>query len=135
MSGLIVQAALIGVLAGGDARWAVRYDEDLMADIARRRGIAVERCLFAHPTLPIGTWAWIRGVRTGHMEHCREADTSADVDTTGQGSSESDRQRHIRTKRVELGFAEAMRICGEGWGGDARSCPVKVWVIPDHSKE
>ena len=133
MTGLILQAALVGVLSGGDARNAVRYDPQLMELMATRRGSAVSSCLFAHPVLPIGGWAWIRGMRTGHMERCRQVDTSQDIDTTGHNSGESDRQRHIRTKRVELGHDEALRICGGGWEGAAMECPVVLWVVPDRA--
>jgi hypothetical protein len=130
--GLAVKAALILALGtGGDIRWAVRYDPDLMKEVAERRGLAVTACMFAHPTLPIGGWAYIRGVRTGHMERCRQVDTSQKRDTTGRNSGESDRARHIRLKRIELGYAESFRICGKGWQGAAKECPVKVWVIPE----
>ena len=132
MTGLVAQAALVGaLLVGGDLRFAVRYDPGVMEGIAEWRGLPVTRCMFAHPTLPIGTRAWIRGNRTGHGEWCDQADTSEDVDTTGRHSSESDRQRHIRLKRVELGYEESFRICGDWWEGAAVECPVEVWVIPD----
>lgn len=133
MVGLIASAALVGVLSGADVRWAVRYDPGGMARMALRRGIPVSPCMFAHPTLAIGSWAWIRGIRTGHMERCRQVDTSQDRDTTGRGSAESDRQRHIRLKRVELGYEESFRICGDWWEGAAVECPVEVWVIPDQA--
>jgi hypothetical protein len=132
IGGLAIQAALALALgAGGDLRWAVRYDPGLMEHMAAKHGLVATGCHFAHPTLPIGTRARIEGVRTGRSEACTQADTSALVDTTGRHSTESDRQRHIRLKRIELGFNESFRICGKGWGGAAKDCPVRVWVIPD----
>ena len=119
------------LLTGGDMRFAVRYDPGLMERIAVKRGIPTEPCLFAHPVTAIGSYAYIRGVRTGHMERCRQADTSQDVDTSGRGSQESDRARHIRLRRVELGYAESVRICPPGWQGKATECEVLVWAIPE----
>jgi len=128
----VAKAVLVWALgAGGDLRFAVRYDPDLMESMALKRGIPIERCLFAHPTLPIGTRARILGLRTGHAELCTQADTSQDRDTTGRNSGESDRARHIRLKRIELGYDESFRICGARWQGAAKECPVRVWVIPN----
>jgi len=120
--GLIVRAALVLALgAGGDLRFAVRYDPGLMEHMAVKRGLSAAGCHFAHPTLPIGTRVRILGIRTGHAEICTQADTSEAID----------RARHIRLKRIELGYNEALRICGKGWGGTAKECPVRVWVIPE----
>jgi hypothetical protein len=131
VTGLVARAALILALGHGELRYAVMYDPDLMAAMAEKRGVAAAECYFAHPTLPIGTRARIRGLVTGHEELCIEADTSAGVDTTGRGSQESDRQRHIRLRRVELGFDEAARICPPGWRGKASECAVWFRVIPE----
>jgi hypothetical protein len=123
VTGLVAQAALIFALGctGYQERLAVRYDPDLMEGIARARGLPITPCLFAHPTLPLGTRARILGVRTGHAEWCDQADTSEDVD----------RARHIRLRRIELSYAASLRICGAQWGGAAVECPVRVWVIPN----
>lgn len=118
---LAVKALLILALgAGGDTRWAVRYDPGGMARVAQRRHLPITPCMFAHPTLPIGTRVRILGLRTGHAELCDQVDTSEAID----------RARHIRLKRIELGYDEALRICGKSWGGAAVECPVSVWVIP-----
>jgi hypothetical protein len=127
--GLVAQAALILALGHGEIRYAVYYRPGLMEAMAVKRGVAGGDCHFAHPTFPIGTRARIRGLRTGHEELCVQADTSQDVDTTGRGSQESDRQRHIRLRRVELGFDEAARICPRGWRGKATECAVVFRVI------
>lgn len=131
VTGLIAGAALVLALGHGELRYAVRYDPELMAAMAYKRGVAAGECYFAHPTLPIGTRAYIRGVRTGHEELCVQADTSQTRDTSGRNSAESDRARHIRLRRVELGFSEALRICPPGWRGAAKECAVVFRVTGD----
>lgn len=117
-------------LGHGELRYAVRYDPELMAAMASKRGVAASECYFAHPTLPIGSRAWITGVQTNHSELCVQADTSAGVDTTGRNSAESDRARHIRLRRIELGYDDALRICPPGWQGKATECAVVFRVMP-----
>lgn len=129
MTGLIAGAALVLGLGHGEIRYAVRYDPGLMAAMAYKRGVVASECYFAHPTLPIGSRAWITGVQTNHSELCVQADTSQSRDTTGRNSAESDRARHIRLRRVELGFSEALRICPPGWQGKATECAVVFRVI------
>lgn len=134
MTGLIAGAALVMALGHGELRYAVRYDPELMAAMASKRGVVTSECYFAHPTLPIGSQAWIRGVRTGHEELCVQADTSQHTDTSGRHSAESDRARHIRLRRIELGYDEARRICPQGWQGKATECAVVFRVIPIRKK-
>lgn len=124
MTGLVAQAIVAFALGHGEIRYAVYYNPGRMEGVAVYRGLSITPCMFAHPTLPIGTRARIRGLRTNHSELCDQRDTSQNVDTTGRGSAESDRARHIRLSRVELGFAEAHRICPRGWQGAAKECAV-----------
>ena len=132
MTGLVTTAALVLALgAGGDTRFAVRYDLGAMGRAAQTHGIPVTDCMFAHPILPLGTRARIRGMRTGHEEICVQGDTSQDRDTTGRNSAESDRARHIRLKRVELSYSASFRICGAGWEGAAVECEIRMWVLPE----
>lgn len=119
MTGLAIQSALLLSLGQGEVRYAVRYDIGGMERVAERRGLAVSDCMFAHPTLPIGSKASITGLVTGHTELCDQRDTSQDVD----------KERHIRLRRVELGFNEAHRICPPGWEGKATECAVIFRVI------
>ncbi len=119
MRGLALGAALMLSLGSQSTEHqAVRYDPGMMERVSGNRGLPVVECMFSHPTLPIGTWVWVKGVKTGHLERCRSTDTSEDVD----------RPRHIRNRTIELGFRESLRICGSRWGGAAKDCPVVVWI-------
>ena len=99
-----------------------------MERVSRVRDLPRVDCMVSSPRYPIGTWVWVYGYTTETLLRCRVTDVSADCDTTGRGSPESDRQRHMRTKReIEVGYTEALRLCGKA-AMDKRpeQCPVLV---------
>lgn len=110
---------------------APRYDPGVMENTARTRGLPLVSCMVSSPTYPIGTKVVIYGYNTDRAALCRVTDESADIDTTGRNSGESDRKRHIRLKRfAELGYREAIVICGRQHINDPPSgCPISVFYF------
>ena len=113
---LLTLAALMGwnVSEG----FAPRYAPHVMEQVARNRGMPRVGCMISSPTLPLGSWVYVWGVRSGVLRHCRITDVS----------KSEDRKRHIRTKRiVELSFDAALEICGiEYIDSQSKECPVLV---------
>lgn len=104
-------------MVGADVRYAVRYDPGGMEHVSEVRKLPIVDCMFAHPTLPIGTWAFVEGAQTGVRRRCRVTDTS----------QPQDKARHIRTKLIELDYWSSLAICPVGWQGARRECMVRVW--------
>lgn len=103
-------------MVGADQRWAVRYAPGVFEQVARNRGMAVERCMVASPVHPLGAWVLVEGANTGRRLRCRVMDVSAPAD----------RQRHIRLRRIEVDPRSGAELCGASWQGRAVECPVKV---------
>jgi len=98
--------------------FAPRYAPGVMEAVARNRDMPRVGCMISSPTLPLGSWVYVWGVRGGVLRHCRITDVSAP----------KDRRRHIRTGRIaELGYPEARDICGiEYINGSSAECPILV---------
>jgi hypothetical protein len=113
---ILTMAALMG--------WAVqegfapRYAPGVMETVARNRDMPRVGCMISSPTLPLGSWVYVWGVRSKVLRHCRITDVSAP----------KDRQRHIRTQRIaELSFDAALAICGvEYIDSQSKECPILV---------
>jgi len=59
--------------------------------------------MVSSPTLPLGSWVWVYGRRTGVLLRCRVTDVS----------HPKDQERHIRTGRIaELSYEVTERLCG-----------------------
>lgn len=123
---LAAKALLILALGAGPVvhtGYAVRYDPGVMERVAARRHIAPAPCMVAWTyarDADIGeTWLRIVGP-TGALE-CLVIDLPQKRDRPGLVE---------RDVEVELGYPSRW-ICGKGWTGRARDCPVRVWVIPN----
>jgi len=104
-----------------------------MEQVARNRGMPQVDCMVSSPRYPLGTWVWVWGDNTGVLLRCRVTDESADTDTSGRGSSESDRERHKRLGwELELGNREARALCGlPAMREPPRGCPITVIRLED----
>ena len=125
---------LLGLLGGEVMQgFAPRYDPGGMERMAKKHGIALDMCHISSAYYPIGTPIYVYGLNTGVLRWCIVSDVSADVDTTGRNSSESDRERHKRTKRIiEVGYAEALSLCGKAHINDPpKRCPVIVYKVEE----
>lgn len=110
---------MILALCAGECQIGVapHYSPGLMEKVADNRGLPRVACMVSSPIYPIGTRVMVYGVRTKTLLECRVTDISAPAD----------RERHIRTRRVvELGFTEAVRLCGQTTEPPGK-CPVVVW--------
>lgn len=114
---------LIGLLGGVVMeRTAARYDPGGMERVAHNRDLPVVSCMIAAPTLEIGEWVYVWGKNTGVLRWCRVTDTSQPWD----------KARHIRTGRIELGYDEAISLCGiEHINDPPRMCPVLVFKLEE----
>ena len=108
----LASAALILALGVWHPAYAVRYDPGVFGEVARNRGMPIVSCMAAHHSLQLGTWIEVEG--PAGSEVARITDTSAPAD----------RERHIRTRRIELSYGCSKRICGRYWQGAAVECPV-----------
>lgn len=113
---LLVWASLMGwqVQEG----YAPRYAKNVMEQVARNRDMPRVGCMISSPTLPLGSWVYVWGVRSQVLRHCRITDVSAP----------KDKERHMRTKRIaELSFDAALGICGiEYIDSQSKECPILV---------
>lgn len=105
--------SLGAALVGADVRYAVRYSPGVFERVAAHRGMAVQSCMVAHPTAPIGAWLLVEGKA---RLRCQVVDTS----------QPKDRPRHIRLRRIEVDPASGARLCGARWQGKASECRVLV---------
>lgn len=107
--------------------YAPRYAPGVMERVSRVRHLPRVACMVSSPRYPIGTWLIVVGVNTNVVERCRVTDVS----------QTRDRARHLRTKReVELGYTEALRICGQAaMRKRPESCPVVVVKLPERGIE
>lgn len=128
--GLARLALLILALGASPSRppdhigYAVRYAPGVMARVARVRHAPRAPCYVAYTLAhdeDIGRlWLRIQGP-AGTIE-CLTIDLPDD--------SKGDRPPLIRRRVwVELGYS-ARWICGAGWTGRARDCPVRIWREP-----
>lgn len=104
-------------MTGAETRWAVRYAPGVFEQVARNRGMAVERCMVASPVHSLGAWLYVEG-RTGARLRCKVLDTS----------KPQDRPRHIRMRTIELDPKSGAILCGIRWQGKASEC--RVFVKP-----
>jgi hypothetical protein len=110
---------MILALCEGDCQvgYAPHYNPGVMERVADNRGLPRTACMVSSPVYPVGTRVLVYGVATKVLLACRVTDVSAP----------KDRVRHIRTRRVvELGFTEAVRLCGQTTE-PPKKCPVVVW--------
>ena len=110
--------------------YAPHYSPGLMARVARNRDLSVVSCMVSSPRYPVGTWVYVVSLKTQTYEYCRVTDVSNPTRTCKQNllRCESDRERHLRTKReVELSYEAALRICGRAAIRDRpEACPITV---------
>lgn len=115
VSGLATGAALILALGVGgpwEARITAHYGPTAFDEVLRNRQewyeagkgpfIPHASCYIAHPTIPLGESVQVWGLNTGKVLRCIVGDTSAPVD----------RARHIRTRLIEIDWANTVTICG-----------------------
>lgn len=107
----LASAALVlalGIGSGGwDHRITAHYRAGKMLEVVQYRNahgwaIPDAQCYIAHPTIPLGEWVQVQGMNTGKVLRCMVADTSQPWD----------RDRHIRTRLVEVDFWSALILCG-----------------------
>lgn len=123
---LLVYAALNdGAIHSGHASY---YARGVMEQVARNREMTRVDCMVSSPRYPLGTWVWVWGANTNTLLHCRVTDVSADIDTSGRRSHESDRERHLRLGwELELGWTEAQRLCSvPAMREPPKGCPILV---------
>lgn len=105
---------------------AVRYNEGVMENVARNRGIPPAACMIAstHATdADMGvTWLEVEGVRTGVKRRC----LTVDLPRPGRDKANLIRRGVL----VELDHASSRDICGASWSGKATECPVRVRTAP-----
>lgn len=125
---LLGQLLLLVALWGGEVHtgYAPRYSPGVMERVARNRDVPLVDCMVSSPRYPIGTWLHILGQNTNTELYCRVTDVSA----------ERDRARHLRTRReVELGYTEALRLCGKQHiNHRPEQCPVVVVKVNNENK-
>jgi hypothetical protein len=106
-------------LGAGSLGWsdhiAAHYAPGYFARVAMRRQLPQATCYVASPQHDIGSWLLVEGVKTGVRRRCLVADTSQPWD----------RQRHVRTRLIELDYDSAGAICGSTRLPN-RDCPVRV---------
>lgn len=90
----------------------MRYDPGVFGEVARNRGMSIVPCMASHPTLPLGTWIEVEGP------------VGTDIARVTDTSAPKDRERHIRTRRIEFSYGCSRHICGQHWQGAAAECPV-----------
>lgn len=96
------------------------YAKGVMERVACNRDMSIVPCMIASPTIPIGTWVNVYGVNTGVVRECRVTDTSA----------QEDKARHIKLRRIELGYNEAISLCGKkAMKGPPEDCPILVFQV------
>ena len=88
MTGLVAQAALAWALGttGWEAGYAARYNELLMHIAAANHGLPMADCMVSDDVARLGSFVWVRGVRTGRLLYCQVSDLS----------KPADRARHLR---------------------------------------
>ena len=112
---LLVWAALHSAVV--ECGYAPHYAPGLMSKVAHNRDMPQAACMVSSPTLPIGSWVWVYGQRTGALLRCRVTDVS----------HPRDRARHLRTRRlVELDYAVTRALCG---ATDEPSAACKVIIV------
>ena len=123
MSRLLVELYIALALLGGEEMtgFAPRYSPGLMERVSRTRDLPPVACMVSSPVYAVGTWVWVWGQNTATVLYCRVTDVSHPRDVA----------RHLRTKRVvELGYDEALALCGEAHINDRpEQCPVVVLRI------
>jgi hypothetical protein len=94
------------------------YSPGVMERVSRHRDLPLVDCMVSSPRYPIGTWVYVYGANTDILLWCRVTDVS----------HPRDRARHLKTHReVELGYTEAVRLCGRKAMRDRpERCPVVV---------
>lgn len=126
-------AALILALGVGGGPWERRttahYGPTAMNTVLQNRQDAYRKgegpyippasCYIAHPSIPLGSWVQVWGIRTGKVRRCVVADTSAP----------EDRARHIRTKLIEIDWASTLTICGSRTLRNDE-CPTLIREVP-----
>ena len=113
---LMLVAALGGTVTQG---YAPHYAPGVMERVAHVRQMERVGCMVSSPTLPLGTWMYIYGSRTGALRYCRVTDVS----------HPRDKARHLRTGRiVELDYPNTLALCGSTKDRPER-CPVIVVTL------
>lgn len=94
-----------------------------MERVAVVRGIAWESCMvawtYAEDADMGRRWVVVEGVLTGVRKSCKVVDLPQPFDREAL-----DR----RGVALELDWHSGIAICGEGWRGAARECPIR-WVV------
>lgn len=112
--------------------WAARYSPGVMKRVAIKRGLEFRglpgQCGMTIDWAPLGSFILVTGDRTGVSRVCESVDVSQTFHPNG---GESDQERHVRNRMVELDAKSAWYICGaavykSGW----RECPVHISKIP-----
>jgi hypothetical protein len=117
--GLVTKLAVVLGMGMGSMNWsdhiAAHYAPGVFLRVEIARGLPHATCNFASPTLAIGAWRWIEGVRTGVRLRCRVSDTS----------QPQHRGRHLALHLIELDYESTRAICGSTRLAN-RDCPVRV---------
>lgn len=115
--------------------YAPHYSPGLMARVARNRDMTSVACMISSPRYPIGTWLYVVSLTTETYEYCRVTDVSNPTRKCRAAARrcESDRERHLRTKReIELSYEAALRICGRKALRDRpEACPIVAIYVGD----
>jgi len=112
--------------------WAARYASGVMRRVAIKRKLKFRglpgQCGMTIDWAPLGSLILVTGDRTGESRVCESVDVSQTRHVHGR---ESDQERHVRNRMVELDADSAYVICGaavyrSGW----RECPVHISKVP-----
>lgn len=121
------------VLSLGVDAWegyAPAYSMGLMRKVAIRRGLKPTKCDISTPFGEIGDKFYLFGVNTGFFALCQKADTSDTTVKCRKGICESDRDRHIRTRRyAEIPGELQQKICGHR-NEPSIKCPIILVSSP-----
>lgn len=140
---MTIAAMLIGVLSLAlcidpvephepEPAFAARYGVNVMKRVAIKRGLSFrpigEQCGMTIDWAPLGSYILVTGVRTGVSRVCQSVDVSQSRHVNGR---ESDLERHIRTRLVELDSRSALAICGKRYFKSRwKECPVMISKVP-----
>ena len=138
MTGLVAAAALIFALGAGPPTYTaqtvrapdhvgfvVRYAPNVMERVAFNRNLARRPCMVAY--------TYARNTDMGrlwlHIAGPAGALDCLVIDLPRPGKDKANLIE--RGVWAEMDYWSGFRVCGAGWTGRARDCPVRIWVLPE----
>jgi hypothetical protein len=130
MTETLARILLAVVLYSGEmmSGFAPRYGKGGMELVSHNRDLPLVGCMVSSPYYDVGEWVLVYGYNTDRALRCRITDVSDPTVKCRNGRCESDKARHIRTKRItELSYPAALALCGRKHiNHRPEQCPVLV---------